>query len=255
LRAVEGAFVAKPQRAKEGTFIVDILVVDDDLTTRKMLRFVLEQQGGHRVVEAADAAGALLILADESFDLAMIDVVMPGIDGLELCKRIRATSNMPIVVVSARGDIQSRVRGLQLGADDYLPKPFDPSELAARVEAVLRRSNRSVRADGDGRMRIGDVTLDLTEHRVELREARGCRRNVQLTPTEFKLLLVLARAPGRAFSRQELQTSIWGKTGEDEAGNSTVNAYVSGLRDRLETDPKNPRYLVTVRNVGYRFDP
>lgn len=240
---------------QEGTSIVDILVVDDDLTTRKMLRFVLEQQGGHRVVEAADAASAQLTLATDSFDLAMIDVVMPGIDGLELCRRIRATSNMPIVVVSARGDLQSRVRGLQLGADDYLPKPFDPSELAARVDAVLRRSNRSVRADGDGRMRVGQVTLDLTEHKVELREPRGARRNVQLTPTEFKLLLVLARAPGRAFSRQELQASIWGSCSDADGYNSTVNAYVCGLRDRLEADPKNPRYLVTVRNVGYRFDP
>jgi DNA-binding response OmpR family regulator len=234
---------------------VDILVVDDDLTTRKMLRFVLEQQGGHQVVEAADAASAQHILATESFDLAMIDVVMPGIDGLELCKRIRATSNMPIVVVSARGDIQSRVRGLQLGADDYLPKPFDPSELAARVEAVLRRSHRSPRIDGDGRMRIGDVTLYLSEHKVEMRAARGSRRNVQLTPTEFKLLLVLARAPGRAFSRQEIQASIWGTVSDADTSNSTVNAFVSGLRDRLEADPKNPRYLVTVRNVGYRFDP
>jgi len=122
---------------------VDILVVDDDLTTRKMLRFVLEQQGGHRVVEAADGAAAQDILAAESFDLAMIDVVMPGIDGLELCKRIRATSNMPIVVVSARGDIQSRVRGLQLGADDYLPKPFDPSELVTLVAHLAGRNPRT----------------------------------------------------------------------------------------------------------------
>src|SRR6266849_4735755 len=205
--------------------MVDILIVDDDLTTRKMLRFVLEQRAGHRVIEAEDSLSAERCLAEERFDLAMIDVVMPGIDGLELCKRIRATSNMPIIVVSARGDIQSRVRGLQLGADDYLPKPFDPSELAARVDAVLRRSNRSARADGDGRMRIGDVTLDLTEHRVELRQPRGSRRNVQLTPTEFKLLLVLARDPGRAFSRQELQASIWGATSQAaDANSSTVNA-------------------------------
>jgi DNA-binding response OmpR family regulator len=234
---------------------VDILVVDDDLTTRKMLRFVLEQQAGHRVVEAEHAAHAEQCLAEDRFDLAMIDLVMPGIDGLELCKRIRATSNMPIMVVSARGDIQSRVRGLQLGADDYLPKPFDPSELIARVDAILRRSARTARPDSDGRMRIGDVTLDLTEHKVELREPRGTRRHVQLTPTEFKLLLVLARAPGKAFSREELQTSLWGASTDPEASYSTVNAYVSGLRDRLEADPKNPRYLVTVRNVGYRFDP
>ncbi|HEY3058698.1 MAG TPA: response regulator transcription factor [Chloroflexota bacterium] len=233
---------------------MDILVVDDDLTTRKMLRFVLEQQAGHRVLEAEDGEAAQRALDDEHVDLVMVDVVMPGIDGLELCKRIRATSNVPIMVVSARGDIQSRVRGLQLGADDYLAKPFDPSELAARVEAVLRRTSRQARADSDGRMRVGDITLDLTEHKVEVREPRGARRNVQLTPTEFKLLLVLARTPGKAFSREELQTSLWGTPADPTAGYSTVNAYVSDLRDRLESDPKNPRYLVTVRNVGYRLD-
>jgi DNA-binding response OmpR family regulator len=233
---------------------VDILVVDDDLTTRKMLRFVLEQQAGHRVVEAEDAEQALLAIEHERFDLVMVDVVMPGIDGLELCKRIRATSNVPIMVVSARGDIQSRVRGLQLGADDYLPKPFDPSELAARVEAVLRRTTRSARTDIDGCMRIGELTLDLSEHKVELREPRGGRRNVQLTPTEFKLLLVLAKAPGKAFSREELQTSLWGTAADAESSYSTVNAYISELRDRLETDPRNPRHVVTVRNVGYRLN-
>jgi len=220
-----------------------------------MLRFVLEQQAGHHVVEAQDAHEAEQQLSQQRFDLAMIDVVMPGVNGLELCKRIRATSNLPIIVVSARGDIQSRVRGLQLGADDYLPKPFDPSELAARVDAVLRRSTRSARADSDGRMRVGELTLDLTEHSVEVREPRGTRRNVQLTPTEFKLLLVLARAPGTAVTREELQRSLWGNTADAESGYSTVNAYMSGLRDRLEADPKKPRHLVTVRNVGYRFDP
>jgi DNA-binding response OmpR family regulator len=235
---------------------VDILVVDDDLTTRKMLRFVLENQAGHHVVEASDAQEAEESLKQaKGFDLAMIDVVMPGVDGLELCKRIRSTSNMPIMVVSARGDIHSRVRGLQLGADDYLPKPFDPTELLARVEAIRRRSARSARADSDGRMRVGDVTFDLSEHSVELREPRGTRRNIQLTPTEFKLLLVLARAPGKAFSREELQSSLWGAEADADSSYSTVNAYVSGLRDRLEADPRNPRYLVTVRNVGYRFDP
>ena len=235
---------------------MDILVVDDDLTTRKMLRFVLEQQAGHRVIEAADADEATRCIDEEPFDLVMLDVVMPGVDGLEMCKRIRATSNVPIMVVSARGDIQSRVRGLQLGADDYLSKPFDPSELIARVDALLRRACRSARTDADGRMRVGDVLLDLTEHRVEVREPRGGRRQVQLTPTEFKLLLVLARAPGKAFSREQLQTSLWGATETDpEASYRTVNAYVSDLRDRLESDPRNPRFVVTVRNVGYKFEP
>jgi DNA-binding response OmpR family regulator len=236
---------------------VDILVVDDDLTTRKMLRFVLEQQAGHHVVEAEDAIQAEAHLAQSAFDLAMLDVVMPGIDGLELCKRIRAISNVPIMVVSARGDIPSRVRGLQLGADDYLAKPFDPSELAARVEAVLRRTSRTARTDSDGRMRLGELTLDLTEHSVEIRDARGARRTVQLTPTEFKLLLVLARAPGAAVPREELHKALWGAAAAEatEASYSTLNAYVSGLRERLEKDPRHPRYLVTVRNVGYRLDP
>jgi DNA-binding response OmpR family regulator len=219
-----------------------------------MLRFVLEQQAGHSVQEAEDAEHAQQALATTPCDLALIDIVMPGVDGLELCKRIRATSNLPIIVVSARGDIHSRIRGLQLGADDYLPKPFDPAELLARADAVLRRSARSARTDTDGRMRVGDVTLDLSQHQVEVREARGARRSVQLTPTEFKLLLVLARSPGKAFSREELQTSLWGDADATTSG-STVNAYVSDLRDRLERDPRNPRHLVTVRNVGYRFDP
>ena len=243
---------------RRGRPSVDILAVDDDLTTRKMLRFVLEQQAGHRVVEAATAEEAERCIRDARFDLVMLDVIMPGLDGLELCKRIRTTSNVPIVVVSARGDIQSRVRGLQLGADDYLCKPFDPSELLARVDAVLRRTARSARTDQDGRMRIGDFVLDLGEHRVEVREPRGGRKQVQLTPTEFKLLLVLARSPGRAFSRQELQTTLWGpaagQADSAAAANSTVNAYVSGLRDRIEEDPKNPRYLLTVRNVGYKLE-
>jgi DNA-binding response OmpR family regulator len=247
---------ANDSRASEGTenATVNILVVDDDLTTRKMLRFVLEQQAGHSAVEAEDAAAAECALANHCFELALIDVVMPGVDGLELTRRIRSTSNLPIIVVSARSDIHSRIRGLQLGADDYLPKPFDPGELLARVDAVLRRSARSARTDADGRMRVGEVTLDLTQHLVELRDSRGSRRSVQLTPTEFKLMLVLARSPGKAFSREELQTSLWGEA-DGLSANSTVNAYVSDLRERLELDPKRPRHLVTVRNVGYRFDP
>jgi DNA-binding response OmpR family regulator len=160
------------------------------------------------------------------------------------------------MVVSGLGDIASRVRGLQLGADDYLPKPFDPSELVARVEALLRRASRSARTDSDGLMRVGSMTLDLGQHSVELRLPRGGSRRVELTPTEFKLLLVLARSPGKAFSREELQTALWGASaGDAESAYSTVNAYVSALRDRLEPDPKAPRYVLTVRSVGYKLEP
>ncbi len=234
----------------------NILVVDDDLTTRKMLRFVLEQQGGHQIREAESAADAERRLTDAPTDLVLMDVMMPGADGFELCKRIRTTSNVPIIIISGRGDISSRVHGLQLGADDYLPKPFDPSELGARVDAVLRRTSRVPRTDADGRMRIGDLTLDLGTHAVEIRSVRSGTRRVQLTPTEFKLLLVLARAPGRAVSREDLQAALWGQAAiELDAGYNTVNSYVSELRGRIEPDPRQPRYVVTVRNLGYKLEP
>ncbi len=233
-----------------------ILVVDDDLTTRKMLRFVLEQQGGHQIHEADGAEDALQRLLSLPLDLVLMDVVMPGVDGFELCKRIRATSSVPVIIISGRGDLASRVHGLQLGADDYLPKPFDPSELGARVEAVLRRSLRAPRTDADGRMRVGDLTLDLGEHRVELRNGRGEVRQVQLTPTEFKLLLVLARQPGQVVARQALQAALWGPAAVDPgAGYNTLNSYVSELRNRIEPNPRQPRYLVTVRNLGYKLEP
>jgi DNA-binding response OmpR family regulator len=233
-----------------------ILVVDDDLPTRKMLRFILEQHSGHTVDEAESAAEAVTALEERDFDLVIADVLMPGLDGFDLCRRIRATSNVPIMIVSAVGETPSRVKGLQLGADEYLPKPFDPSELVARVEAVLRRSLRTARVSSDGVLRLGGLTLDLTTHRVDVRHDRVGVRSVQLTPTEFKLLLVLARSPNAAVSREDLQRALWGPAHVGpEAGYRTVNAYVAELRDRLEADPKNPRYLQTVRGVGYCLRP
>ena len=235
---------------------MNILVVDDDLPTRKMLRFILEQQGGHTVDEAATGAEALERLRPDETDLVMADVLMPGLDGFDLCRGIRARSNVPIMIVSAVGETSSRVKGLQLGADEYLPKPFDPAELVARVEAVLRRTQRAARVSSEGLMRLGSLTLDLTTHRVEVRQERGGTRSIQLTPTEFKLLLVLARSPNEPVTRETLQRALWGPahTGP-EAGYRTLNAYVAEIRERLESDPKNPRYLETVRGVGYRLRP
>ncbi len=235
---------------------MDILLVDDDLPTRKMLRFILEHGSGYRIHEAETPFEAAERVRADDFDLLLVDVMMPGLDGFELCKQVRATSNVPIMIVSARGDIPSRVRGLQLGADDFLVKPFDPSELAARVEALMRRTVRASRATPHGVLRVGDLTLDLAEHRVEVRAGRGSNRRIDLTPTEFKLLLVLARSPGEAVTRAQLQEALWGPAGVDpDAGYNTINAYVSELRARLEPNPRRPRYLVTVRGVGYRLDP
>lgn len=237
---------------------MNILVVDDDLATRKMVRFILEQQAGHTVDEAPSAAEVQAKLSVGEYDLLLLDVAMPGLDGVGLCQRIRRTSNVPIMMVSAHGDVAARVRGLQAGADDYLPKPFDAAELAARVAALSRRLARSARVGSDGRMRLGDLTLDLTEHTVQVRrvgvEAKG--RKVSLTPTEFKLLLTLARESGRVFTRTELELALWGseRSGDAEPSN-TVNAYISTLRGRLEDDPRQPRYLVTVRGAGYKLEP
>ncbi len=233
---------------------MDILVMDDDLATRKMLRFILEQVGGHRVHEVESAQDAETRVHADEVDLLLLDVMMPEVDGFELCKRLRSTSSVPIMIISACGDTPSRVRGLQLGADDYLPKPFDPSELAARVNALLRRAGRAARTSQDGRMRVGELAFDLAEHSVQVRSPRGRARVVQLTPTEFKLLLVLARDPGRARTREELQAALWGPNGVDpDAGYNTVNAYISTIRARLEEDPRHPRYLVTVRGLGYKL--
>jgi DNA-binding response OmpR family regulator len=233
-----------------------ILVVEDDLATRKMLRFLLEQSGGCTVEEAASATEAFEHFEYGTFDLVILDIRMPGPDGFDLCKHIRTTSNVPLMIVSAVGDTAARIRGLQLGADEFLPKPFDPSELLARVEAVLRRAWRAPRVSPDGQLRVGRLTLHLAQHEVELRSERGGARVAQLTPTEFKLLLVLARSPGRAIPRQELQEALWGpNAGETDSAYKTLNAYMAELRSRLEPNAAEPRLLQTVRGVGYRLDP
>lgn len=233
-----------------------VLVVDDDTTTRKMLCYLLEHSLGHQTAEAESPARAELLVASHPFDLLTVDLGMPGLDGFELCKRIRRTSNVPILVVSARGDVESRVRALNLGADDYLPKPFDPAELTARVEALLRRASRAPRTDTTGRMHVGRLTLDLGTHEVEIQERRGARRRESLTPTEFKLLLVLARQPGQVVKHEDLQERLWGTAARDgDAGGSTLSAYVSELRTKLSTASGESRFIVTVRGQGYRLDP
>lgn len=233
---------------------MDVLVVDDDLAMRKMLRFILTEQGGHAVTEAETPRVAEQMLAEREFDLVTLDVRMPEVDGFELCKRLRRVSNVPVLMISAHGEVESRVRGLQLGADDYLGKPFDPSELLARVTAITRRAARTAHAAQPGRMRLGRLSVDLVAHTVEVRRAPSDVRLAQLTPTEFKLLLVLATSPGKAFTHAEIQHALWGTTEEDRSCQSTVSAYISELRDRIEDDPRNPRHIVTVRGVGYRLD-
>lgn len=235
-----------------------ILVVEDEVTSRKVMRFVLEQHGGHTVDEARTAEEAQTLLDGGAYDLALLDLNLPGVDGYRFCTRTRAASNLPIVMISGRGDVPSRVRGLQLGADDYVAKPFDPLELVARVNAVLRRSWRAPRIRNDGLMVVGELMLHLAEHDIQVRRPGVPARTVHFTPTEFKLLLALAREPGRGFTRAELEASVWGAAnagGAGASGSTSLTALVADVRARLEVEPRRPRYVVTVRNVGYKLQP
>ena len=234
--------------------MADLLIVEDDLPTRKMMRFVLEQVLGHTVHEAETTAVAEATLRRQPMDLVISDVLMPGEDGFEFCRRLRTRWNVPLLFVSGLNDVDSKVHGLKIGADDYLGKPFEPGELAARVEALLRRSARTARTDAEGRLRVGDITIDLGQHEVEVRSVRGGLRRFELSPTEFKLLVVLARAPGKAFTHDELAQALWRTPGLEGSNASTLKAYVSRLRSQLEEEPDKPRYLQTVRGVGYRLD-
>jgi DNA-binding response OmpR family regulator len=229
-----------------------ILINEDDLPTRKMLRFVLEQQAGHVVAEAESSEEALELLLrsgrDSGFDLLISDLVLPrGADGLELVRRVRHRSSIPIMMVSGRGEIADRVRALKTGADDYLVKPFDPSELAARVEALLRRSRQASRPLEDGVIRAGDLTIDLTRHVATV----AGQPAVHLTPTEVRLLLRLARPPGEVRSREELAEAIWGEA--EAASTNAINTYIADLRRKLEPGAARPKLLQTVRGVGYRL--
>jgi DNA-binding response OmpR family regulator len=231
-----------------------VLIVEDDFATRKLVRFALEQMQGHDVLEAGTVAEAEDVLRTDSPDLVISDVVMPGPNGFEFCRRLRAQQNIPFLFVSALADVDSKVQGLKLGADDYLAKPFEPAELLARVEALLRRSARTVRTDSEGLIKVGDITINLTEHRAEIRPQRGLPHRAELSPTEFKLLLVLVRSPGKALSHAELAKALWPLGGGVAFSTSTLKAHVSRLRDHLEPDPAHPRYIRTVRGAGYRLD-
>jgi two-component system alkaline phosphatase synthesis response regulator PhoP len=221
-----------------------ILVVDDEPKIVKLARDYLEK-AGYRVLDARDGTTALAAARHERPDLVVLDLNLPGTDGLDVCRALRRESDVPIIMLTARVDEADRLIGLELGADDYITKPFSPRELVARVRAVLRRVGGGVREPGT--VRAGDVEIDLKGHRV----TRGGEA-VDLTPTEFTLLAVLAQHPGQAFSRERLMERIYGVA--YAGGERSVDAHVKNLRRKLEPDPSNPRYVETVYGVGYRFN-
>ncbi|MBP2326702.1 DNA-binding response OmpR family regulator [Kibdelosporangium banguiense] len=221
-----------------------VLVVDDDETVRDVVRRYLEL-AGHDVTVAGDGEQALALVARSEPDLIVLDLMLPGIDGLEVCRRIRQHSAVPVVMLTALGEEENRIAGLQLGADDYVTKPFSPRELALRVSSVLRRA-RAVPATGQQVVTDGDLTLEIGARKAVLRGA-----DLSLTTREFDLLLFLMTNAGTAFSRTELLAKVWGWDFGDQ---STVTVHVRRLREKIEAEPAKPARIATVWGMGYRYD-
>ncbi|MDQ7029309.1 MAG: response regulator transcription factor [Ardenticatenia bacterium] len=224
-----------------------VLVVDDDQPSVKMTAFLLREEG-YDVLTADNGREALRIVEEEPIDLVILDVMMPHLDGYEVCRRIRQLSDAAIIFLSAKGETSDRVHGLQLGADDYLTKPFEPAELLARVQAVLRRTTRQRDMEANQRICIDQIELDPVANRL----VRPDGKVVELTPIETRLLHALMRNAGRTLTHDMLLDAGWG---ENYIGSSNqVAVYMRRLRAKLEPDPNNPVYLQTVRGIGYRFE-
>ena len=223
-----------------------ILLVDDEESVQRLLTYPLELDG-YRVVQARDGEEALAHFEREQIDLVVLDVMLPKLDGLEVCKRLRARSTVPIVMLTARDDELDKVLGLELGADDYITKPFSIREFRSRVRAQLRRASTPPReARDEETIEIDGLRIDPARRVVEMNGMR-----VQLTYVEFELLRTLAARPGRVFSRQALLEALWG--GSEYREPRTIDVHVRHLREKLESDPKEPQIILTVRGVGYRF--
>jgi DNA-binding response OmpR family regulator len=223
-----------------------ILLVDDEQPVQKLLTYPLEKEG-YEVVQAFDGQQALQAFEQQQFDLVVLDIMLPQMDGLEVCQRMRAKSRVPIIMLTAKAEEIDKVIGLEIGADDYITKPFSMREFRSRVRAALRRAEMVPAADADEEpLERGDLRLDFAKRRTEL-----SGEPVELTYVEFEILAALARSPGRVFSRELLLEKVWGDSSYRDP--RTIDVHIRHLREKIEPDPKNPEYLLTVRGVGYRF--
>ncbi|MDQ7820214.1 MAG: response regulator transcription factor [Armatimonadota bacterium] len=218
-----------------------ILVVEDEAEIAALLRSYLERDG-HRVLAVADGEAALRQMDDVLPDLVVLDIMLPRLDGWEVLRRLRATATVPVIMLTARDQEEDKVRGLELGADDYVTKPFSPREVAARVRAVLRRN----RHEGRDALQVGDLTIDF-----RAQEVRRQGEVVRLTPTEWRLLEVLAGHPGRVFTRMQLIDRVYGYA--FEGFERTIDAHIKNLRQKIEPASREPRYILTVYGAGYKF--
>ncbi len=224
-----------------------ILLVDDEHAIQTLLSYPLRKDG-YEVVQATDGRAALDRFAEGAYDLVVLDLMLPKLDGLEVCRRIRARSTVPIIMLTARTEEIDKVVGLEIGADDYITKPFSMREFRSRVKAVLRRADMRPDDDGalGGPLEINGLTIDFEKRAVSVRGEL-----VQTTYVEFEILGALATHPGRVFTRENLLTRIWGDAAYRDP--RTIDVHIRHLREKIELDAKNPEYLFTVRGVGYRF--
>ncbi|MEV7084439.1 response regulator transcription factor [Streptomyces sp. NPDC093085] len=233
----------EPLGARTGNRAARVLVVDDDPTVSEVVTGYLDR-AGYLVDRAGDGPTALARAGEHRPDLVVLDLMLPGMDGLEVCRRLRGHGPVPVIMLTARGDEEDRVLGLEVGADDYVTKPFSPRELVLRVESVLRRSRPPAAAHP---LSAGGLAVD-----PAARRATRNRTELSLTLREFDLLSFFLRHPGRAFSREDLMREVWGW---DFGDLSTVTVHVRRLRGKVEDDPARPRLIQTVWGVGYRFEP
>jgi two-component system, OmpR family, response regulator ResD len=225
--------------------VAKVLIVDDEPNIREVVGLYLRRDG-HTIVSATDGEEALEVFGESKPDLVVLDLMLPKMSGLEVCRRMRANRKVPLIMLTARGEEEERIVGLSLGADDYVVKPFSPRELAARVSAVLRRVEES---SGDVNQKV--LSFDGLRIDPNTREILVRGEPATLTAREFDLLHHLASSPGRVYTRDQLMELVWGYT--FSADTSTVTVHVRRLREKIESDPANPRYLQTVWGVGYKF--
>jgi DNA-binding response OmpR family regulator len=222
-----------------------ILLVDDEQSIQTLLSYPLRKDGYH-VTSAQDGREALQRFEEARFDLVILDLMLPKLDGVEVCRELRSRSQVPIIMLTAKGSETDKVAGLEVGADDYITKPFSMREFRSRVKAALRRSRMSGQPAEEGTIDHGDLVIDFERRMVTLRE-----EEVKVTYVEFEILGALARSPGRVLSRETLLEHVWGDS--EYRDPRTVDVHIRHLREKLESDPKEPEFLFTVRGVGYRF--
>lgn len=221
-----------------------ILLVEDEKTLAKALKFSLEKEG-FLVEVAHDGEEAMQSLSEEMPDLIILDLMLPKLDGYEVCRRLRRTSDLPIIMLTARNEDIDKILGLELGADDYMTKPFNTRELLARIKAILRRAGQ-LEPGGRKTIRMGDLKVDLIRHRVTVED-----KEIPLTAREYALLSFLASNPGRVYSREQLLEEVWGY---DFCGDArTVDVHIRHLREKMEEHPAEPHYILTVWGTGYKF--